>query len=363
MVTTVSIYSCNEISTVTTSAVTFDVVTCVDPSYTTFTLSPEFTDLHTINIYSNNCPYVSTFSLSGLASLQTIVIGTNAFTVFPNSYNYNPNRSFHITNCPELLFLRFYPYSFSDYSGEFELANLPKLEVIQFGETVMENDALNFVYASLVLDNLPMLQRVYIGSGSFEFSLHTVFRNLPSLTTILIQNEALAGLNDTDCSLVLENLGSLITFIQNGTGNSFLYQRNISVINVNNQLMLLTLPFAFRYVETYTRINSPVIFDNYMWGVRIIRFTGEKAAEEGFVIYNATTSYELPLFSYFELFDNELRVEAIMLSPGIYTVYLVDAGGDGWPANSGVMMIKGRNDIIGYTLPSGYGAYDEIYIP
>ena len=109
--------------------------------------------------------------------------------------------------------------------------------------------------------------------------------------------------------------------------------------------------------------DSPVIFDNYMWGVRIIRFTGEKAAEEGFVIYNATTSYELPLFSYFGLFDNELRVEAIMLSPGIYTVYLVDAGGDGWPANSGVMMIKGRNDIIGYTLPSGYGAYDEIYIP
>ena len=124
MVTTVSIYSCNEISMVTTSAVTFDVVTCVDPSNTTFTLSPEFTDLHTINIYSNNCPYVSTFSLSGLASLQTIVIGTNAFTVFPNSYNYNPNRSFHITNCPELLFLRFYPYSFSDYSGEFELASI-----------------------------------------------------------------------------------------------------------------------------------------------------------------------------------------------------------------------------------------------
>ena len=56
--------------------------------------------------------------------------------------------------------------------------------------------------------------------------------DLPSLTTILIQNEALAGLNDTDCSLVLENLGSLITFIQNGTGNSFLYQRNISVISI-----------------------------------------------------------------------------------------------------------------------------------
>ena len=109
--------------------------------------------------------------------------------------------------------------------------------------------------------------------------------------------------------------------------------------------------------------DSPAIFDNYMWGVRIIRSTGEKAAEEGFVIFNATTSYESPLFSYYGLFDNELRVGAIMLSPGWYTIRLTDLGGDGWSANSLVMITKGPYDITAVSLSVGYSASTEIYIP
>ena len=43
-------------------------------------------------------------------------------------------------------------FSFSDYSGEFELINLPKLESIKIGE--IGNDSFNFFYSSFVIQGI-----------------------------------------------------------------------------------------------------------------------------------------------------------------------------------------------------------------
>lgn len=78
--------------------------------------------------------YTKTFMIHGLLELSSIVIGVNSFTAKINTYGDDASRSFHITSCKELKSIEIGRYSFSDYSGEFELKNLPSLQSITMGE-------------------------------------------------------------------------------------------------------------------------------------------------------------------------------------------------------------------------------------
>lgn len=55
--------------------------------------------------------------------------------------------------------------------------DLPKLELIKLGELSTEKEANNFYYADLILEDLPLLQMVYLGHHSFFFPHIIVFRS------------------------------------------------------------------------------------------------------------------------------------------------------------------------------------------
>lgn len=109
---------------VSTNATEMDVVSCMDVSYITFSLSPEFVNLETLLIYEKNFPFAFTFNVTGLPSLKVIAIGENSFTLNPYSFGRDFSRSFHLTNCPELTRFVALSYSFSDYSGEVEFSSI-----------------------------------------------------------------------------------------------------------------------------------------------------------------------------------------------------------------------------------------------
>ena len=90
--------------------------------------------LKSIEIGNECFMYVDTFNIDGLNELKSLKIGINSFTKKKNSYGKNTSRSFHLINCDELESIDIGRYSFSDYAGEFELKNLPKLSTIKIGE-------------------------------------------------------------------------------------------------------------------------------------------------------------------------------------------------------------------------------------
>ena len=59
-------------------------------------------------------------------------------------------------------------YSFSDYSGEFELRNLPKLSTIKIGE--IGRDSLNFCYSSFVIKGIIDMILLMNRSSTIEFN-------------------------------------------------------------------------------------------------------------------------------------------------------------------------------------------------
>ena len=90
--------------------------------------------------------------------------------------NSDSSRSFHILNCIELESIEIGRYSFSGYSGSFELKNLPSLISIKIGS--IESDysesnnggrSINFYSCSFVIkgniDMISLMNR----SSSFEF--------------------------------------------------------------------------------------------------------------------------------------------------------------------------------------------------
>ena len=79
--------------------------------------------LVSLRIGDNCFMKVDRFSISGLGCLQYIFIGNNSFTLSKNGEGINFLRSFHITNCQRLRSIKIDCFSFSDYSGEFELAS------------------------------------------------------------------------------------------------------------------------------------------------------------------------------------------------------------------------------------------------
>ena len=95
----------------------------------------------------------------------------------------NGNRSFHILNCDELKSIEIGSFSYCDYSGEFELNNLPKLESIKIGN--IGTDSSNFFCSSFVIKgiidvyndlwiDLPHLNSIELGDYTFGSSLSTI---------------------------------------------------------------------------------------------------------------------------------------------------------------------------------------------
>ena len=112
----------------------------------------EYRYLKSIEIGNDCFMYVDIFSIDGLNELNLLKIGINSFTKKKNSYGNDSSRSFSILNCGELESIEIGRYSFSDYGGEFELKNLPKLSTIKIGE--IGNDSRNFCYSSFVIKGI-----------------------------------------------------------------------------------------------------------------------------------------------------------------------------------------------------------------
>ena len=99
---------------------------------------------------------VQTFKIDGLNHLKTIKIGKNSFTQSMYSLiSDNRSESFHILNCESLESIIIGERSFSDFAGEFELKNLPKLQSIQIG-TIGSNSG-NFFFSSFVIQSIELI--------------------------------------------------------------------------------------------------------------------------------------------------------------------------------------------------------------
>ena len=110
---------------------------------------------------------VNTFRIDGLNYLKSFKIGMNSFTKKKNSWGDDESRSFSVLNCIELESIEIGSMSFSDYGGEFELKNLPKLSTIKIGE--IGSDSLNFCYSSFVIKGIIDMILLMNRSSTFEF--------------------------------------------------------------------------------------------------------------------------------------------------------------------------------------------------
>ena len=147
---------------------------------------------------------------------------------------------------------------FSDYGGEFELKNLPKLYSIKIGE--IGKDSYNFCSSLCEIKDLPHLNSITLGYGTFCESLSTVISNLPHLNSIKLGYEVLVGKeNDSSCSLKMENLPNLTTITSDGY--SFYYPRSVTLSNIPN-LQTVHLPGSFGEVKSKSITNvSPLLAD------------------------------------------------------------------------------------------------------
>ena len=152
-------YTCDNIQLLNTSASSIKLPnwTCNEINYTIINLS-RFTLVESIEIGNDCFIPVKTFRIDGLNRLKTIKIGINSFTHQKNSYGNDINKSFHILNCESLEYIEIGEYSFSDYSGEFELKNLPQLLSIQIG--IVGSDSYNFWYSSFVIRGIDVILKI-----------------------------------------------------------------------------------------------------------------------------------------------------------------------------------------------------------
>ena len=121
---------------------------CNNPNIPPFDFG-RFTNLESIRIGDNSFENMKEFRVQGLQNLTSLAIGDNSFTAEKKRHGDDPTRSFHVLDCPALRVINIGKYSFCDYSGEFELRNLPSLEHLVIGS--MTEDSWNFDYANLVL--------------------------------------------------------------------------------------------------------------------------------------------------------------------------------------------------------------------
>ena len=144
--------------------------TCNDIDYTIFDFS-RFTQVESIEIGDDCFASVKTFKIDGLNRLKTIKIGNNSFTQKKNWWGNDESKSFHILNCELLESIQIGEYSFSDFGGEFELKNLPRLQSIQIGTIGSESN--NFCYSSFVIRGIELILNIVMIRSS-KFTIHFI---------------------------------------------------------------------------------------------------------------------------------------------------------------------------------------------
>ena len=108
----------------------------------------KYVNLKNVSIGNDCFYYQDVLNLTGLHSLERVMIGEKSFTRNKYSGENDANRKLYVKNCDALKELKIGRYSFSDYSL-IEIENVNSLEVIEMGEV---NDfSYNFLYASLEL--------------------------------------------------------------------------------------------------------------------------------------------------------------------------------------------------------------------
>ena len=108
----------------------------------------KYVNLKNVSIGNDCFFYQDVLNLTGLHSLERVMIGENSFTMKKNSSGNDTNRKLYVKNCDALKELKIGRYSFSDYSV-IEIENVNSLELIEMGDMNMESN--NFLYASLEL--------------------------------------------------------------------------------------------------------------------------------------------------------------------------------------------------------------------
>ena len=108
----------------------------------------KYVNLKNVSIGNECFFYQDVLNLTGLHSLERVMIGMNSFTKRKNSFGYNANRKLYVKNCDALKELKIDVFSFSDYSV-IEIENVNSLELIEIGEVI--EDSFNFYHASLEL--------------------------------------------------------------------------------------------------------------------------------------------------------------------------------------------------------------------
>ena len=108
----------------------------------------KYFNLKNVSIGNDCFYYQDVLNLTGLHSLERVMIGEKSFTKKKNYYGNNANRKLYVKNCDALKELKIGRYSFSDYSV-IEIENVNSLELIEMGN--MKHLSNNFYYASLEL--------------------------------------------------------------------------------------------------------------------------------------------------------------------------------------------------------------------
>ena len=92
---------------------------CNENDFTSLDLSP-FHGLGSISISPQSCRYVTSFAISGMKKLESVVIGEGSFTMCSTIPATSTNNAFVITNCPKLKTITIASNAFMDW-GEFQL--------------------------------------------------------------------------------------------------------------------------------------------------------------------------------------------------------------------------------------------------
>ena len=114
-------------------------------------------EMDSIEIGNNCFSGTEILIIDGLNELKSMRIGSNSFTGSLNSYGNDNTKSFHILNCESLESIEIGRYSFSDYAGEFELKNLPKLQSLIIGSST--SNSYNFYNTnSLMIESILIIE-------------------------------------------------------------------------------------------------------------------------------------------------------------------------------------------------------------
>ena len=115
---------------------------------------------------------VKTFKIKHMKGLKSLSIGESSFTQIPTWYGNDESKSFHILNCESLESIEIGKYSFTDFGGDFELKNLPRLQSIQIG--TIGSRSCNFLGSSFVIRGIDMILNIWIMHRSSKARIHYI---------------------------------------------------------------------------------------------------------------------------------------------------------------------------------------------